>query len=224
MKLQTTPYRAHDLLARAVVRGTSPGDRVFEGGVSSGYFAKVLVDAGRIVDGAELDPVAAAEASSVCERVIVGDLSTVGRAELAPEYRAFVFGDTLEHLADPVAVLRALRGHLATDGILVVSVPNVANWAIRLSLLVGRFRYTDRGILDRTHLRFYTKRTLVEMLGEAGFRVVDLKAAVPFPLVHSERACRLVHRIGNLWPSLFGYSFVVTAVRTHSEDTNKPGP
>ena len=222
VELQTTPYRAHDLLARAVLGGTRPGDRVFEGGVSTGYFAKVLVDAGRIVDGAELDPVAASEASSVCDRVIVGDLSNLEPSELAPQYRAFVFGDTLEHLPDPVSVLRALRGRLAPDGLLVVSVPNVANWAIRLSLLAGRFRYTDRGILDRTHLRFYTKRTLVEMLGEAGFRVVDLKAAVPVPLVRSERACRLTHRVGNLWPSLFAYSFVVTAVRTDADDVEEP--
>jgi 2-polyprenyl-3-methyl-5-hydroxy-6-metoxy-1,4-benzoquinol methylase len=209
--LQTAPYRTHHLLATAALALTRPGDRVFEGGVSSGYFAGVLVRAGRRVDGHELDPAAAQRARDVCETVVVGDLQTFDPAALEPGYRLVLFGDTLEHIADPVPVLRGLRRKLTDDGHLVVSVPNVANWAVRLGLLVGRFEYRDRGILDRTHLRFYTRRSLAHMLEDAGFRVDRISGAIPVPLVRGERVARAVHRIGNVRPSLFAYQFVVTA-------------
>ena len=209
--LQRTPYRGHDLLAQAVLANSRPGDRIFEGGVSSGYFARVLVEQGRIVDGAEIDPAAAAEARGVCERVVVGDLQQLDVAELSPAYDMLLFGDTLEHLPDPPALLRRLRPRLKPDGVLVTSIPNVANWSVRLSLLVGRFRYTDRGLLDRTHLRFYTKRTAVEMLADAGFEAVSVTATVPVPGVRSPWLGRLAHAVGNLWPSLFGYTFVIVA-------------
>jgi 2-polyprenyl-3-methyl-5-hydroxy-6-metoxy-1,4-benzoquinol methylase len=141
----------------------------------------------------------------------VGDLQQLDVAELAPQYDLLLFGDTLEHLPDPPALLRRLRTRLKPGGVLVTSIPNVANWSLRLSLLAGRFRYTERGLLDRTHLRFYTKRTVVEMLREGGFETESLTATVPVPGVSSARLGRLAHRIGNLWPSLFGYTFVIVA-------------
>jgi 2-polyprenyl-3-methyl-5-hydroxy-6-metoxy-1,4-benzoquinol methylase len=211
VKLQEIPYRGHWLVEQAVLRHTKPGDRIFEGGVSSGYLARRFVEAGRRVDGAEIDPLAAARAMEVCDRVWVGDLTQLDVGQLTGSYQLLLFADTLEHLPDPPAVLRRLKTRLDPTGTLVVSLPNVANWAIRLGLLAGRFRYTDRGILDRTHLRFYTKNTAVQMLAEGGFEVVDLVASVPVPLVKSPALCRLAHVIGNLRPSLFAYALVITA-------------
>ena len=211
VKLQTIPYRAHMLLAEAVLRNTSEGDHIFEGGVSAGYFARVLVEHGRRVDGADIDGAAAESARAVCDHVIVGDLQTLEPDDLPRDYDVLLFGDTLEHLPDPPALLRKLKVRLRPGGKLIASVPNVANWSIRLGLMFGRFRYTERGILDRTHLRFYTERTLNEMLNEGGFRISEIKGSVPVPLVSDERLCRYAHRIGNLWPSLFAYSFIVVA-------------
>jgi 2-polyprenyl-3-methyl-5-hydroxy-6-metoxy-1,4-benzoquinol methylase len=209
--LQTIPYRGHHLLVKAVLDATRPGDRVLEGGVSSGYFASVLVRAGLRVDGHELDPAAAERARQVCEHVYVGDLSTFDPDELDGTFDVLLFGDTLEHLPDPAAVLRRLRTKLRPGGALIISVPNIANWFVRLSLLAGRFNYTDRGILDRTHLRFYTVRTIAEMLDDAGFRVESLVGSIPVPGVTGERAGLLTHRIGNLRPSLAAYGLIVTA-------------
>lgn len=209
--LQTIPYRSHHLLAQAVLDVTRPGDRVLEFGVSSGYFASVLVGAGLRVDGHDLDPVAAERARAVCGEVHVGDLQTFDVDQLDGAYDVLLFGDTLEHVPDPPAVLRRLRTRLAPGGALIISIPNIANWAIRLGLLAGRFDYTDRGIMDRTHLRFYTRRSLLEMLGEAGFDVERLVVSVPVPLVTDESIGRLAHRIGNLWPTLLGHGFIVTA-------------
>jgi len=213
VELQTIPYRAHHLLAEEALAVTHPGDRVFEGGVSSGYFARVLVESGLRVDGHELDPDAAAEARAVCDVVYEGDLQTFDTGVLDRDYDLLLFGDTLEHLPDPAAVLRRLRDHVRPGGHLVLSIPNIANWTIRLQLLFGRFRYTDRGILDRTHLRFYTVDTLPEMLESAGFRVTRLQAAVPVPGVTSPRLARITHKIGNVFPGFFGYNLVATCER-----------
>jgi 2-polyprenyl-3-methyl-5-hydroxy-6-metoxy-1,4-benzoquinol methylase len=207
-----------------VLAHTTPGERIFEGGTSTGYLSAAFADAGRIVDGAELDPAAAEAARRVCARVVVGDLEELDIEQLAPSYRALVFGDTLEHLRDPPALLRRLRPRLDDDGVLVVSIPNVANWAVRLGLLFGRFRYTDRGILDRTHLRFYTARTVVEMLAESGFRVTEMLAAVPVPGVSSTGLSRIAHRVGNLRPSFFAYTFIITAVKADTVAGASPGP
>lgn len=211
VKLQDIPYRGHWLVEQAVLRHTEPGDAIFEGGVSTGYLARRFVEAGRRVDGAEIDPEAAAAAMKVCDHVWVGDLAQLDVDQLPRSYQLLLFADTLEHLPDPPAVLRRLKTRLDPAGTLVVSLPNVANWAIRLGLLAGRFRYTDRGILDRTHLRFYTQKTAVQMLAEGGFEVVDIVASVPVPLVKSPRVCRLAHTVGNLRPSLFAYTLVITA-------------
>jgi 2-polyprenyl-3-methyl-5-hydroxy-6-metoxy-1,4-benzoquinol methylase len=206
------PYRGHSLLIDAVLRNTPPGGRIFEGGVSSGYLARALVAEGRIVDGAELDAAMAEKAAAVCDRIWVGDLDRLDLDALAPAYDAFLFGDTLEHLVDPGALLRKLLPRLAPDGALVVSIPNIGNWTTRFGLLLGRFDYADRGILDRTHLRFFTLRTAKALLEDAGYRVVSTTAAVPAPGVTSPRLSELIHRIGNLRPQLFAYTFVMTAV------------
>jgi len=208
--LQDTPWRGHWLLQREVLRHTRPGDRIFEGGVSSGYLSRRFVEEGRRVDGAELDPQAAREAAVVCDTVWVGDLESLDAGQLGC-YRVLLFGDTLEHLVDPAALLRRLRPRLEPDGVLVVSIPNVANWTMRLRLLAGRFDYTDRGILDRTHLRFFTKRTALGLLRSAGFEPVRVQAAVPVPLFTHPALARAGYLVGNLWPALFAYTFVITA-------------
>jgi len=211
--LNPVPYRAHHLLLTEVLRLTSEGDEVFEGGVSSGYFAEAVAAAGRTVDGHELDPTAAAAARRVCRQVWEGDLQSFDpdASGVPGGYSLLLFGDTLEHIADPVAVLDRLAGRLRPGGHLVISVPNVANWSVRLGLLLGRFDYTDRGILDRTHVRFYTRRTLVRMVRQAGFVVERVQAAVPVPGVTSRGLARLTHRLGNLLPGVFAYNFVVSA-------------
>ncbi|MDP8977694.1 MAG: class I SAM-dependent methyltransferase, partial [Actinomycetota bacterium] len=173
--------------------------------------------------GIELDPVAAERARRFCERVWVGDLQHIDAEELDGPYDLLLFGDTLEHVADPVTVLQVLATKLRPAGTLVVSIPNVANWSVRLGLLAGRFRYTERGILDRTHLRFYTRRTVVEMLEQAGFTVDRVVGTIPVPLVHSEPLCRTAHLLGNLRPSLFAYTFVVTAHLASASSAAGPG-
>ncbi len=94
-----------------------------------------------------------------------------GRALPPKTYRMVICGDVLEHVPDPVGVLRKLKDAATDDAVFVVSVPNVAHLAVRLMLLFGYFPKMDRGILDRTHLHFFTRDTAEAMLRDAGLRV-----------------------------------------------------
>ena len=188
---------------------TSPGDRVLDCGTSTGYVTRRFVAAGRRVDGGGLDPVAAEAAHGVCDFVWVGDLS-----ESTPPNSPRLRPDPVRRHARAPAPPRPSSGDrrgVSPPAGLVVSLPNVANWAIGLSLLGGQLRYTERGILDRTHLRFYTRNTARRMIEASGFTVTGAVGSIPVPFVRSRALGRVAHRIGNLRPSLFAYTFVITA-------------
>ena len=205
--LNERPYGGHARLLRLTLEGR-PKD-VLDVGCSSGYLARPLTEAGVRVVGIELDPDAAAEARSVCEQVVVGDVETT---KLPFEPRSFdvvLCGDVVEHLRNPEATLARLRPLLRSGGRLVLTTPNVANWAMRLSLLAGRWRYTERGILDRTHAHLFTRKTLVETVERAGYDVVALDHTAPVPVVGTPGIERAAHAFAKLRPSLFAYQFLL---------------
>ncbi len=95
--------------------------------------------------------------------------------------------DVLEHVPDPAVTLSVVASKLRPGGSILISVPNVAHWTVRASLLAGRFDYADRGILDRTHLRFFTQRTLLDLVESTGCKVEGTsQALVPFELLLPE--------------------------------------
>ncbi|HWF41785.1 MAG TPA: class I SAM-dependent methyltransferase [Acidothermaceae bacterium] len=151
--------------------------RVLDVGCATGYLARELVAAGCTVSGVEYDADAAEQARPALERVMVADLETADLvAEFGREqFDAVVFGDVLEHLRDPLEVLRRARPLLARGGCVVISVPNVAHGAVRLALLQGRWEYRSLGLLDDTHLRFFTRASLKEMLRAAGLVAVEIR-------------------------------------------------
>ena len=199
-------HRAHAKLLEAV--GT--GNRVLDVGCSSGYLARPLAERGNTIVGLELDPEAARAAEEFCELVLVGDVETMHLPLEPGSFDVVLGGDVIEHLRDPTATLARLRPYLRPGGRVVLSTPNVANWAIRLSLLSGRWRYTDRGILDRSHTHLFTKATLAETLERAGYRVERIDFSVPVP-GDSDLLDGVGRAFGRLRPSLFAYQFVAIA-------------
>jgi 2-polyprenyl-3-methyl-5-hydroxy-6-metoxy-1,4-benzoquinol methylase len=103
-------------------------------------------------------------AHAACDQVHVGDITNLDPTTLGGPFDTLLFSHVLEHVADPVNVLRRLLPTLKTKGSIVILVPNVLQWRVRLEFLRGRFEYADHGVLDRTHLRFYTPRTIVREL------------------------------------------------------------
>src|SRR5262249_30095248 len=140
---------------------------------ATGYMSRILRDRQCHVVGIEIDAAAAEKASQFCEQVIVGDLD---RMKLDHKLRGdrfdvIVAADVLEHLKDPVSVLRALKNLLKSDGYVVASLPNVAHLSVRLALLSGRFPYGETGLLDSAHLRFFTRESVDELFDKAGFAI-----------------------------------------------------
>ena len=158
--------------------------RVLDVGCWSGDLGRVLMSRRCTVSGLEIDPEAAALAAQVLHRVVVADLDT---APLSSHFEAgsfdvVVFADVLEHLKDPAAVLRDAQQLLAPGGRVVISLPNVSHGSVRLHLLQGRWETTDTGLLDRTHIRFYTRTGLLDLLQEAGYVAEDLRGTLADPL------------------------------------------
>ena len=180
-QLKDDPYSSHAVILSLL--GEGRGRRVLDAGAADGFLAEILTARGFDVTAVERDPVQAERARAKCRDVIVADLAEAAPTLSGP-FDAIIYGDVLEHLGDPLSALLAVNQTLAPGGLVVVSVPNVAHLWVRLSLLAGRFDYADRGILDRTHLRFFTRRTLRELLRAAGLTVVELAVTpVPLPLV-----------------------------------------
>jgi 2-polyprenyl-3-methyl-5-hydroxy-6-metoxy-1,4-benzoquinol methylase len=130
---------------------------------------------GYTVAGIDNSPIACATARTRISEVIELDFMKLDAVATALNGRQFdwiMAADVLEHSAEPQAALRFYRRFLKPDGRLIVSLPNVAVWDNRLRLLFGRFDYRDSGVMDRTHLRFFTFRTARDLIIEAGFTPV----------------------------------------------------
>lgn len=166
--------------------------RVLDVGCAAGVVGATLKRRqGCAVTGIERDPVAASAARAVLDEVLELDLETPDvdwGARLGRErFDCLVYADVLEHLREPAALLEAQRGLLRPGGVAIVSVPNVRHYPVVLGLLRGEWRYQDEGVLDRTHLRFFTRRSLLTLLAESGYRAAEIHGEI-----HASRAARWI--------------------------------
>jgi 2-polyprenyl-3-methyl-5-hydroxy-6-metoxy-1,4-benzoquinol methylase len=211
------PGSSHDVL-RKRIRALPAGLRLLDLGAAGGHLGRAVRDHCAYLAGVEPDPVLPASC-----REGYDDWRQTGALSAGTWDHPFdvvVCADVLEHLVRPEDLLERIRQWLRPEGTLFVSMPNVANLTVRLALLAGRFPYSDRGILDRTHLRFYTRRSAKALIESGGFRPRSIEAtampcelALPVlgrpPLSGPVRA--LARGSARLWPTLFGYQFVIEA-------------
>lgn len=204
---------------------TGSGHRVLEVGCSVGHVTEHLVAAGNTVVGVEIDPKAAAAAERFAERVHVLDLDVtpVSQVEHA-RFDVIILGDVLEHLRDPGAALADVLTLLEPGGRVIVSVPNVAHIDVRLMLLEGRWEYQGTGLLDATHLRWFTKSSLRAMLASAGLvatRLERVRIGRYGSDIVFETERPWIDAIGFIEadPEAHTFQFVVEAVRVHEVGT-----
>ena len=182
---QATVDQAERNTSHAVMLDLIGTDRVvLDVGCASGYLAEALGKNGCRVSGVEYDPADAEKAKPFLDGLVIADLNSVDLAEQFPTgtFDTVVFGDVLEHLLDPATVVKSGVRLLRPDGSIVISIPNIAHGATRLTLLQGRWDLRDTGLLDRTHIRWFTLETLLAMLDEAGLVVTELRSTVADPL------------------------------------------
>lgn len=208
---------SHRILLR-LIRQYSTGGRLLDLGAAGGELGGELRGAFQKRVGFEYDVNRIAQLREHFDSVVIANLETVH--QLPKNQNAIVLADVIEHLHDQKRVLALVRESLAPEGILFVSVPNIANITIRVGLLFGVFRYRDRGILDETHVRFYTYTTIREELERAGFEILRVRgSSVPIRLIVDGKVPEPLIRLGErtltfvtaAWKALFAYQFVLVA-------------
>lgn len=215
------PFEASGLVVSLVPRGA----RVLDVGCGTGELTALVRDeCGARVVGVEPDPLRAARARERGIEVHEGVL-TPSLASALGTFDVVLYADVLEHLVDPLGELEKAAQFLAPDGVTIISVPNVAHWSVRVNLLRGRFNYAPTGIMDATHLRWFTSRTLLQLLKRAGFTPVQIKHSSGgfLPCYQNTMLSRIptrlrkaaIRRLIKLAPTLFACQFVMV-LRPHT--------
>jgi 2-polyprenyl-3-methyl-5-hydroxy-6-metoxy-1,4-benzoquinol methylase len=206
--------RARDDLF-ALVPELPRGSRVLEIGCGEGRLGARLRERGLEVHGVEAVPAAAAAAARVLDRATCADVERTALDYPPAHFQLLLCGDVLEHLVDPWGVLARLQRLCAPGAWLLCSVPNAQYFPVSLGLLRGRFDYRDAGVLDRTHLRFFTRRTAKALVEGAGFAVAAMPAVYPFKSGALRAVARALDRLslGALRGLLTGQVHVVARAR-----------
>ena len=157
---------AYDLIEKHANGGLL---RVLEVGCSGGYFGAAVRAQGHTVWGVEPDYKSSQIAKEELDFAFNGTLDDFYKQHKDEKFDVIVFGDVLEHFSNPASALVEVKAIMNDGGVIVASVPNVSHITVRAMLLEGRWEYNDLGIMDRTHLQFFTEETLVELFDLAGF-------------------------------------------------------
>lgn len=162
-----------------VIAMVGRGRRVLEVGCGAGHVSRHLVARGNDVVGIDIDPGAVQAARQILDDVHCCDLDMVAASSLVTgPFDVIVLADVLEHVRHPDRVLADLLGLLAPDGRVVMSIPNVAHIDVRLMLLLGEWTYQPLGLLDDSHLRWFTRRAIADLLRAAGLEPREVRRTV----------------------------------------------
>lgn len=151
--------------------------KIVEIGCSSGALAREYkkINAHCHYTGIEYVPEYVELAKRYCDSVLTLDIESVDEhfLETALSCDCWIFGDVLEHLRDPWTLLKKIRKVIPQDGSVVACIPNAQHWSVQARLNCGEFRYEPSGLLDKTHLRWFTRITMIELFRETGFQIVE---------------------------------------------------
>ena len=201
-----------------IVDAIRPNTLVLDLGCSQGLLARPLLEKSVKVTGVDMQP--ASEVTSELSEYFQRDLEEPCELPLGRVFDYVVVADVVEHVKNRTQLIRSARRYLKEGGRLIISTGNIALWFYRLSLVVGRFEYGPRGILDRTHVHLYTRDTFRREVERAGFHVLEERCtSLPFEVVFEstgrsvwvQRIARVYHLMARMWPELFAYQFILEA-------------
>jgi 2-polyprenyl-3-methyl-5-hydroxy-6-metoxy-1,4-benzoquinol methylase/GT2 family glycosyltransferase len=209
-------FSSHSQILDLLDRAGSSHRQVLDVGCGSGVLASEVSKLGYQVIG--VDAFDNAEARRSCAQFVVRNIEEGLGLTANQRFDFIIFADSLEHTRNPEFILRQARNHLKPDGRVIASTGNVANIYIRFMLLLGRFTYTERGILDRTHSRLFTPFNFRLLFKENSFRIRRQRSCpIPFEQIVSSYP-RLAESLTNIymlavkvWPSLFAFQIVLEA-------------
>jgi len=193
-----------------------PAGAALDCGCGTGGNARELRQMGWRVTGITVSPREVEMASECCEAVLLGDLNSGIPKEAGGPFDLVVFSHVLEHLLHPEVALREARRLLSPDGRVIVALPNVLYWRLRIKFLFGEFKYEPSGIMDETHVRFYTFHSGMELLRSTGFEILSTLGDGDLPIPFLRRLFPALARVLDPWasrlvPGLFGTQILYVA-------------
>ena len=155
---------------------TGQGKNVLELGAASGHVTTELTKRGNRVTAVEIDISNRDLLSKVAEKVIITDLDRLDLVKKlqGEKFDVIIAGDVLEHTTKSELILLQLQELLEEDGYVVASIPNIAHGDVRLTMLEGNFPYAESGLLDKTHLQFFTRSSVKELFNDNGFHIAEI--------------------------------------------------
>lgn len=170
-KYNANKYQVHTLAYDLIYQGA----KVLDLGCATGYFGKELMLKTRDIYGVELDSYAMNQAKAYYKKIIKSDLNCFDTRQLPKRHFDFILLlDVIEHLTRPKQLLQKITKLLGPNGRLVISTPNILHISVRSRMLLGQFSYEKYGILDETHVHFYTIKSLIDIVGQAGYKLVKV--------------------------------------------------
>lgn len=213
-QLKARAYSSHVLLLDQFAR-KGDGRRVLDVGCAGGYLSEILASRGYAVTGVDFPGTPHPDSIA-----FAGGNLDAGLPPLDGVFDFVLCADVLEHVRDPLKLLRECRERLAPGGVLLASLPNSGHLYFRWNVLLGRFPRHDKGLFDRTHIHFYMWEGWTELLATAGFRIEDLRvsgvpAGLALPRWDGSAAVTALEwfsfQLARLRKTLFAYQFVVRA-------------
>lgn len=194
--------------------------KILDIGCATGNMGKYLIEQkNATVFGLDISSKAIEQASKVLNKAVCINVEKkdIPFKEL---FDVILFGDVLEHLYDPAGILNKVKRNLKKNGLVICSIPNIANVEIRLRLLLGNFDYADFGILDRSHIRFFTLKTIKQIFQKTGYKIKKIdyfpfsfilfkeKYAKKYPFMR-----KIKYMLASIYPPLFASTFIIVAKR-----------
>jgi 2-polyprenyl-3-methyl-5-hydroxy-6-metoxy-1,4-benzoquinol methylase len=191
--------------------------RILDVGCGGGQLGEELLQNGaREVVGITYSPQEAATAALRLSEVHCANVNDFEFAKLG-KFDCVILSHVLEHLYDPQETLMKLKAALTSQAVVIVALPNVLWWKQRLQFLLGRWRYQDSGVLDRTHFRFFDRHSATQLLCDSGYEIVEQLSQGPFPPLKpvrtwlGPRAIQIDQFTSAIWPGLLAMQFVFVA-------------
>ncbi|HOE67780.1 MAG TPA: glycosyltransferase [Candidatus Hydrogenedentes bacterium] len=220
------PYSSHTLLFRHLEGCRLGNQTVLELGVGDSSLTRRLHEQGALVDCIEMDPAAAQAARPFAREVWSESLDITRLDQITQRYDIVIAADILEHLLHPATILSKLKTCVKKGGFLLVSLPNVANIYVRMNLLLGRFPYHTKGLLDNSHLHFYTRKSAERLIVKTGWEIAgreysSIPAATVFPFLGKRGfrwTLRLLRGFTLLFKGLFCYQYLLYCRNPNESD------
>ena len=214
--LKKDPFSSHSFIAFTINKHKP--NRILDIGCNRGMIGKTLGQKWKNkLWAVDVDVNAIKKASRYYKEIYKVDIEKMNPRSEA-KFDCLIFGDVLEHFIDPWSTLKKCVDQLLKrNGLVIISLPNIVNWHVRWHLAMGNFVYKQRGLMDITHLRFFTLKSAKLLIGNAGLSILENKVSpIPLPLIWKQTDVGkpffwlhcLNYSITNLRPGLFGYQLL----------------